>query len=371
MPHSDETFYKLKCGWAEDPKVASLRRFGPVEAIIARDLFSQMIDYARRNLSDGYVPAEEVGRLAYPLPADEADAAAMRLADPGAYGPLCESDATRNGWRILAYARWNDTAAEVQARKLNGREAALRRWKEPNATRKRPASRSHSGPHTHARAQVDAEPNAEQEQEQESPQSPPDASNAGRMAGRQPDDDDEQLSQVQALMAQAGRPVGREDAAKIRAAVLAKASSTVRSERAWIAKVLGDPRQARGYAPGAMQHAPTVQDIIAQTRRPGGPASDVPAAAAAARAQLLGRPRPDTPQQPPADDPTRGLHYEDLARAQLAEARAARQADQLPAAPAQDVPLPDDEPAADPEWDDADQPPPDDQEPPADDEFPF
>ena len=45
MPHSDETFYKMKCGWADDPKVATLARFGPVDAVLARYLFAQMIDY--------------------------------------------------------------------------------------------------------------------------------------------------------------------------------------------------------------------------------------------------------------------------------------------------------------------------------------
>jgi len=131
MPHTTEIFYKMACRWAEDPKVATLARFGPVDACLGRDLFGQMIDYARRELTDGLVPGEVIAHCAYPLPADDAMRIAMQLADPGAYGPLCDWDADRNAFRILAYPRWNDTRAEVEARRAGGRNAALHRWKAP------------------------------------------------------------------------------------------------------------------------------------------------------------------------------------------------------------------------------------------------
>jgi hypothetical protein len=129
MPHTTEIFYKMACRWAEDPKVATLARFGPVDACLGRDLFGQMIDYARRELTDGLVPGEVIAHCAYPLPADDAMRIAMQLADPGAYGPLCDWDADRNAFRILAYGKWNDTRAEVDARRDVGRNAALHRWK--------------------------------------------------------------------------------------------------------------------------------------------------------------------------------------------------------------------------------------------------
>ena len=141
MPHTDETFYKMAVGWTEDPKVVALARFGPANAIFARDLFSQMIGYSRRNLTDGEVPAEEVGRLMYPLPADQADELARFLAEPGPYGPLCASHTEPNAegigspnggrivsWLVLNYAKWNDTAADVQGRVDMGRQAAKKRW---------------------------------------------------------------------------------------------------------------------------------------------------------------------------------------------------------------------------------------------------
>ena len=149
MPHATEIFYKMQCRWAEDPKVATLARFGAVDACLARDLFGQMIDYARRELTDGLVPGEVIAHCAYPLPADDAMRIAMQLADPGAYGPLCDWDADRNAFRILAYPRWNDTRAEVEARRSVGRNAALHRWKGPadgdangNATRNARAGQS-------------------------------------------------------------------------------------------------------------------------------------------------------------------------------------------------------------------------------------
>jgi hypothetical protein len=134
MPHTTEIFYKMACRWAEDPKVATLARFGAVDACLGRDLFGQMIDYARRELTDGLVPGEVIAHCAYPLPADDAMRIAMQLADPGAYGPLCDWDAARNAFRILAYGKWNDTRAEVDARRDVGRNAALHRWKAPAGT---------------------------------------------------------------------------------------------------------------------------------------------------------------------------------------------------------------------------------------------
>ena len=153
MPHSDETFYKMKCGWAEDPKVATLARFGSVDACLARDLFGQMIDYARRELTDGLVPGEVIGQLGYPLPAEDAMRIVMLLADPGPYGPLCRWYANRNAFSILAYRKWNDTKAEVEDRKAKGVKAARARWD---------ATGNADGIHR-ARAQV----HTEQEQEQD------------------------------------------------------------------------------------------------------------------------------------------------------------------------------------------------------------
>jgi hypothetical protein len=339
MPHTEEPFYKMKIGWAADPKVEALGRFGAIDACLARDLFSQMIDYSRGQLSDGLVPGSAIGRVAHPLPAEDADRIVRQLADPGPFGPLCEWDTNRNAWRIPAYARWNDTKAEVLGRREGARAAALHRWK--NADAPRNASRNAPGnadrnagsipdaERIHrARAQVDAEVEVEVE-----------GSSSRRNAGAGPQareatpDDDDELTQIQALMAAAGKPVDREAAATIRTTVLAKGGD-VRNRRAYIGKVLGDPKQARAFAPGA-GHVANVREIIDQARRPGGPSADEPARAAEARAQLANRERPPRPEVP--ESPI--LHGEALARQQLAAARANR----LPELP----PAPDDEDQAD------------------------
>ena len=74
------------------------------------------------------MPGEVIGSLAYPLPTDDAIRVAMQLADAGPYGALCSWDAGSNAFGILAYANWNDTRAEVQARKEKGVKAARTRW---------------------------------------------------------------------------------------------------------------------------------------------------------------------------------------------------------------------------------------------------
>jgi hypothetical protein len=153
-------------------------------------------------------------------------------------------------------------------------------------------------------------------------------SSSGRNAqARDPDEDDEELTQVQALMAAAGRPVARAEADTIRATVLAKGGN-VRNRRAFLGRVLGDPKQARAYAPGAAA-PPTARQVLDNIRRPGGPAPDPAAQAADARRQLTGRQRPlaDDEPKPPS------LHGEALARAQLADSRAALLPDIAPADP--------------------------------------
>jgi len=130
MPHTDERFYKMALNWTDDPKVADLGRFGLVEAALARDLFNQMIRYSRANLTDGLGPGVLLAPLAM-LPEEQAVQVARHLADPGTWGPLVDlrCDAGRIiTWRVLAYAKWNDTKADVEARKAHGRTAAKARW---------------------------------------------------------------------------------------------------------------------------------------------------------------------------------------------------------------------------------------------------
>jgi hypothetical protein len=215
MPHSDETFYKMAVGWTDDPKVVALGRYGATNAILARDLFSQMIGYSRRNLTDGLVPAQEVGRLMYPLPVELAEELAGYLADPGPFGALCgaHTHSTANGnagstadsnadsnagsnaasivsWVVLNYPKWNDTAADVLGRKAQGRQAAKTRWSRsdadssgwsPSSILDRDAG-SNAGRTADGIQRARGRVHTEQEQEQETPLPP--ARNDAHRTGR-------------------------------------------------------------------------------------------------------------------------------------------------------------------------------------------
>jgi hypothetical protein len=247
MPHAEQTFYKMKCGWAEDPKVAALARFGPVDACLARDLFGQLIDYARRELTDGLVPADAIGLVAYPLPAADAMRVAMQLADPGPFGPLCAWDAPRNGasnapgnapgnaLRVLNYPKWNDTRAEVEARREQGTKAARTRW-----------DRADQGRDTASNAARNAPP-IQRESKSKNPPSPP---------------ADGQWSPTDAL-----RP---------------------------------PPAPTRGGGPrsGPRTTHPNAAAAIAASTRPGGPSEHVAEHAAEARRRLLGRAEPAAAPEP-------------------------------------------------------------------------
>jgi hypothetical protein len=235
MPHAEQTFYKMRCGWATDPKVAALARFGAVDACLARDLFGQMIDYARRELTDGLVPADEIGRLAYPLPAPDAMRVAEQLTDPGPWGPLCSWHTAGNArgntpgsaLRILAYAKWNDTRAEVEARKEQGTKAARTRW-----------DRADQGGNTGGNAGGIA-PAIQRESKRKNPPSPPGDEQSG-----------EQWSPSDSL---------------------------------------NPPPARRGGGPRSRPVARPAAEIRAAARRPGGPASDPAAHAAEARRLLAER----------------------------------------------------------------------------------
>jgi len=346
MPHTDETFYKMKCGWAEDPKVSALARFGAVDACLSRDLFGQLIDYARRELTDGLVPVNEIGRLAYPLPADHAMLLAMHLASPGPYGALCEwigadaesnaastadSSAPGNALRILAYGRWNDTRAEVQARKVQGSKAARARWNGADAPR---TAGSNAGAIDRARAQVDAE--QEQEQEQEDP--PRRRSSTGASGNGAATEDDDSINRIFAMLHAHG-PLSREQAIAYRDSLVAGRRIEDPGRYA-IAAIRKDPKAAYREAIAATPASPTRLPpppsmicrrcgAIGEHREadcPKPPPSDDAAkhGAAAARAGLVNRPRGAQAAALGEDstDPTgAGLHGEELARAQLAASR--------------------------------------------------
>ena len=165
MPRAEERFYKLSLTWTEDPKVAHLARFGAVEGHLAAHLFSELIRYSRKNLTDGVGPAEVLASLMSGLGDEQARQLAEYLADPGEFGPLCELRHDGDGriltWKVLAYAKWNDTRAEVRARIEAGRAAAKVRWDGAGSNADRNAHRTAGrnagrNPHRNAGGNADA-----------------------------------------------------------------------------------------------------------------------------------------------------------------------------------------------------------------------
>ncbi|MFI6496852.1 hypothetical protein [Nonomuraea typhae] len=101
-----EIYIELVVNFAEDPKVRSLLRHG-ADVRGLRDLYVQMALYAKRNLSDGFVPEEEVGILVYPDTWDNGLRDAERLVQ----ARLLER--VEGGFVVRAFAKRNRTKAEV------------------------------------------------------------------------------------------------------------------------------------------------------------------------------------------------------------------------------------------------------------------
>jgi hypothetical protein len=77
-----EIYVKLAVTFADDPKVRALARYG-ADANLARDLYVQMVLHCKRLLTDGFVPAEQIGLLVYPLDMEHGKQLAKQLASVG------------------------------------------------------------------------------------------------------------------------------------------------------------------------------------------------------------------------------------------------------------------------------------------------
>jgi hypothetical protein len=110
MPIS-EIYIKLSVTFADDPKVRALARYG-IDGILARDLYVQMILHCKRLLTDGFVPDEQIGLLAYPVPLDHANQLAKQLASVGLIKEVSNLEA--QGWQVCAYLKRNGTKQDVE-----------------------------------------------------------------------------------------------------------------------------------------------------------------------------------------------------------------------------------------------------------------
>lgn len=173
MPIS-EIYLKLAVGFARDPKVRALARYG-VDGILARDLYVQMCLHCKENLTDGFVPAEEVGALAYPLPIDHANQLANQLASVGLTKEVSKPEANEkpaeaNGWEVLAYVKRNGTKEDVE-RLSEVRAASGRKGGRPpgqsraKANRNQNAKQNKSRPNPYTETETYTETEQEQEQD--------------------------------------------------------------------------------------------------------------------------------------------------------------------------------------------------------------
>lgn len=105
-------FLPLAVDFDDDEKVARLARYTkPGEARALRDLLVAMWRYCKREKSDGHVPAEIVGKLAYPDPLRIAQRDAARLVDCGL------AERTPDGYYLPGYLKQprNKSRAEIEA----------------------------------------------------------------------------------------------------------------------------------------------------------------------------------------------------------------------------------------------------------------
>ena len=142
-----EIYIKLVVGFANDQKVRALARFGAPDAGLARDLYVQMCLFCKDNLTDGFVPAEQIGLLVYPLDAEHGNQLAKQLASVGLTNEVTNGEA--QGWQVLAYLKRNPSREQVnelsKVRAEAGRAGGQRSRKLPGqrpskATRKQVAN---------------------------------------------------------------------------------------------------------------------------------------------------------------------------------------------------------------------------------------
>jgi hypothetical protein len=133
-----EIYVQLVVAFPRDPKVRALARYG-ADAGLARDLYVHMLLHCKENLTDGFVPTEEVWALAFPLPPDHANQLAKQLASVGLIKELSNPEAP--GWQVCAFLKRNRSREQVEAlsqvRAEAGREGGRKSRRPPGQARSR------------------------------------------------------------------------------------------------------------------------------------------------------------------------------------------------------------------------------------------
>jgi hypothetical protein len=131
-----EIYVPLYVGFARDPKVRRLLQASRRDGMAAAYLYLMMACYCREELTDGFVPTEQLGALSYPVGIRTARRLVDLLLDEKLIRTRVSSDGT--GWTVLAYVKRNGTRADAEKRADQSRSAARVRWNH---------AAPHSGPH--------------------------------------------------------------------------------------------------------------------------------------------------------------------------------------------------------------------------------
>jgi hypothetical protein len=103
-----EIHVQLIVNYGEDPQIRALARYGR-DARGCRDLYVQMLCYCKRNLTDGYIPSEEVGVLVYPDSPKVGKRDAERLVEVGLAKHI------EGGYLLPGFLKRNKSRAQVEA----------------------------------------------------------------------------------------------------------------------------------------------------------------------------------------------------------------------------------------------------------------
>jgi len=126
-----EIFIQLVVDFAEDPKVRALSRYGK-DARALRDLYVQMLCYAKKRRTDGHVPRDEIGILVYPDSQKNGERDADRLSEFIDADGKRLVERTEDGYFITGFTKRNKTSEQIdqtiQDKRAAGELGNHNRW---------------------------------------------------------------------------------------------------------------------------------------------------------------------------------------------------------------------------------------------------
>ena len=268
-------YIPLDVRWPRSKKVrAMIVRHGAV-GLAAWALYLAMACYCRENLSDGFVPAEEAGAMAYPLPPDQAVRLLKLLEDYRLIAPSQGQDLSQGhteGLDTGLDTRLSDglsTGLDTGLSDRLGTGYMVRAYLKRNPSR------------------ADAIRTAEN------------LAKAGRAGGRSRSSQwngSDGLSQ--GLSDRLSTRVAQTETESEKTPAPAPAHAHAPAREGWTPHSALDQAQQR--RPRGTRTPPPAQAALAKAHRPGGPATDVEGWAAKARAGLA---KPEDPQPDPDPEP--------------------------------------------------------------------